>query len=310
MVCRGSSTISPTQLEAFVLRAFESTNSSQETVDAFRTMSWIHRSDDGALSFRHESLTHVCAAEHIRTAFERRDILALAEWQPAAPLAGVVCDYAGETVDSLGLLRGTAMLGGELQFNVRQLIATVLLSAKGRIDLEPAPEKALDEHTIATICRGILSEPTMAQLPIRVLSRSVSEKRQTQIMIPLIWQFARKDLPESVEIAVFLLGARIKSRWNFCDELELAKKDPTSSMDQMLLRELQMSSSELLDSSNYEALFKRMYVDTTVDRATMQFADRTLKAIVGERNRREGQFRKQTRRRKASKDTEEETDNS
>jgi hypothetical protein len=45
-------------------------------------MSWIHRSDDGALSFRHESLTHVCAAEHIRNAFEHRDGLALADWQP------------------------------------------------------------------------------------------------------------------------------------------------------------------------------------------------------------------------------------
>jgi hypothetical protein len=296
MVCRGSSTISPTQLEAFVHRACESANWSQETVDAFRTMSWIHRSDDGALSFRHESLTHVCAAEHIRAAFERRDGLALADWQPEAPLAGVVCDYAGESIDSIGLLGGTAMLGGDLQFNVRKLITAVLASAKGRRDLDRVPEKTLDEHTIATICRGILSEPAMAQLPIRVLFQSLSEKRQTQIMIPLIWQFARKDLPESVAIAVFLLGARIKPKWNFCDELEQAKENPSSSMDQMLLRELQMSLVELLDPTNYEALFKRMHADTTVDRPTTQFADRTLKAIEGDQNRRQTRIRNPARR--------------
>jgi Cdc6-like AAA superfamily ATPase len=296
MVCRGSSTISPTQLEAFVQRATESANSSQETVDAFRTMSWIHRSDDGALSFRHESLTHVCAAEHIRTAFEHRDSRSLADWQPEAPLAGIVCDYAGESIDSVGLLGGTAMLGSELQFNVRKLITTVLSSAKGRNDLDRVQERNLDEHTIATICRGILSEPAMAQLPIRVLFRSLSEKRQTQIMIPLIWQFARKDLPESVAIAVFLLGTRIRSKWNFCDELEQAKKDSTSSLDQMLLRDLQMSSVELFDPINYEGLFNRMYADTSVDRATTQFADRTLKAIVGEKNRRQARLRNPARR--------------
>jgi predicted transcriptional regulator len=293
MVCRGSAAISPSQLEAFVYRGLESASRSGEAVDAFRTMSWIHRSDEGALSFRHEALTLVCAAEHVCTAFERRDSLTLAEWQPGAPLAAVVCDYAGETINSIALLGAAAMLGGELQFNVRQLAVAVLEAARGREDLDQVPENKLDEKTIAAVCRGIITEPMLAQLPIRVLFKSLSDKRKMQVMIPLMWLFARKDLPESVAVAVFLLEPKIKPKWNFYDELEQAKKDPSSSVDAMLLKDLHISAADLLDAVNYEGLFKRIYADDTLERHTTQYADRTLKAIEGERHRRQSQFGKE-----------------
>ena len=77
-------------------RAVDDTRWTSEIVNAFRTMSWIHRSDDGALTFRHDALTLVCAAEHICVALERRDSIAIADWQQAAPLASVLCEYAGE----------------------------------------------------------------------------------------------------------------------------------------------------------------------------------------------------------------------
>jgi hypothetical protein len=295
MVCRGSDTISPTQLEAFVGRALDTPSRSGETVDAFRTMSWIHRSDDGMLSFRHEALTLVCAAEHVCAAFEYRDGISVADWQHASPLAGVVCDYAGETISCTALLGAVAMLGADIQFNVRQLIRAVLSSARGRNDLDGVPHNTLDESTIGTICRGIISEPGLAQLPIRVLFGSLSQKRQMQVMIPLIWQFARKDLPESLAVAVFLLGSKIQPRWNFYDELEQAKKDPSSSLDTMLLRDLRINASELFDSVNYEGLFKRMYDDAGLDRHIKQYADRTLRAIEGEKQRREQYFGKQAR---------------
>jgi hypothetical protein len=114
-------------------------------------------------------------------------------------------------------------------------------------------------------------------------------------MIPLIWQFARKDLPESLAVAVFLLGSKIQPRWNFYDELEQAKKDPSSSLDTMLLRDLRINASELFDSVNYEGLFKRMYDDAGLDRHIKQYADRTLRAIEGEQQRREQYFGKQAR---------------
>ena len=75
MVSRGATTIEPAQLEAFVSRATDSGLQPDEAVNAFRTMSWIHRSDSGSLSFRHEALTIVCAAENICAALGSRDVI-------------------------------------------------------------------------------------------------------------------------------------------------------------------------------------------------------------------------------------------
>ena len=104
MVCKGYDTITHQQLESFVAREADKASTLTETVDAFRTMSWVHRSDEETLGFRHEALTVVCAAEHICEAFERRDSISLAEWQNAAPLAPVVCDCVAEIIDKLRII--------------------------------------------------------------------------------------------------------------------------------------------------------------------------------------------------------------
>lgn len=298
MVCRGSANILPSQLEAYVRRTLEPSYPCDEAVDAFRTMSWIHRSDDGALSFRHESLTHVCAAGHMRAAFGQRDSFSLSDWQPAAPLAEVVIEYAGKTLSGREVIGATALLGGELQFNVRQLIVGTLQCALQRTGFEKVPEGDLDEHSIASICKGILSEPALALLPLRILFESLSEKRKMQLALPLIWHFGKRDLPGSVPVVLFLIESRIKPKWNFCDELEQVKRDPTSSTDSMLLRDLGISLGELLDCTSYETIFRRIVNDAVAERRAIQFAERTLKSIEGEQHRRQSDFRKSAKQAK------------
>lgn len=71
--------ISPTQLEAAVHRTVPNTGNTQNVVDAFRTMSWVRRSDEGTLTFRPEALTVVCAAQHVCVALESQDVLAIGD---------------------------------------------------------------------------------------------------------------------------------------------------------------------------------------------------------------------------------------
>jgi len=130
MICKGAQTITPGQLRAFVHRAFESdTDRNSEAVDAFRTMAWVRPDAAGELAFRHEALTLVCAAQFVNRSSEHRSAIDLSDWQPQAPLADVVCQFAGEIIPSLGVLGATEMLSGQLQFNLRQLIIEVLQSA-------------------------------------------------------------------------------------------------------------------------------------------------------------------------------------
>jgi hypothetical protein len=294
MVCQGLSYISPNQLESFVFRALERLPSrSEEDVDAFRTMAWIHRSEDGALAFRHEALTLVCAAQHICAMFEVRDALALSEWQSAAPLADIVCDYAGKTIRCSAVLGAMAMLGEGVQFNIRLLIKSVLEHAKGRDDFSPKSTDELDERTIAAICRGISTEVDTALLPIRLLLKSVTGKRALQVTIVLLWLLSRSESEHVVPAALELLHPIIKRDWNLCDELRSVKEDPGNWFDAMLLRDLKISTGDLMDTTNYESLFTRVHADPKVDTPTKQYSDRTVRAIEGARKSRIAAHRKE-----------------
>jgi hypothetical protein len=71
---------------------------------------------------------------------------------------------------------------------------------------------------------------------------------------------------------------------HFTHLLSEIRDDPTSLMDVMLLKELELTTSELLDCLNYEPLFRRIRERTkSGDPAVHHYADRTVKAIEGER---------------------------
>jgi len=287
MICRGRPHISNSQLQAFVYRALENvTSQTPEAVDAFRTMAWIHRSQDGELAFRHEALTLVCAAQHVITMFERRDVIGLDDWQSNAPLADVVCQFAGETIRSEAVLGAVEMLSSNLQFNVRQLAKNVLLAASRRMDFEGVPEDELDERTMAGICRGIVSELSLAGLPTRILLKSLGEKASLQLTIVLMWFFSKESPGDFiVPIAVDVIRPRIKRDWNFCDELRTVKERPGTSFDSLLLKDLRISLADLMDSTQYEAIFKTIYSAANIDTPARQYAERTLKGIEGEKLR-------------------------
>lgn len=291
MICRGSSVIVPTQLEAFVYRELDPSERSEAAVNAFRTMSWIQRYDDGSLSFRHDALTQVCAAQYVRSAFEKRGALALAlaDWQPNAPLASNVADYVGETITNTEMLCATAMLGTESNVNVRQLIASVFASARGRQIDGRVSDTLLDENTIIAVCRGILSDLTLAQLPLEIFLECLGERRRAQIRIPLLWLFSRKEGRESLQMAHYLLKPLMKPGADLADELKRAKKDSSRELDARLLKELSLRASDVLDVVSYEILFKRLTAES-IDRPTTQYCDRTIKAIEGEKGRRQAQF--------------------
>jgi hypothetical protein len=88
----------------------------------------------------------------------------------------------------------------------------------------------------------------------------------------------------------------IKKDWNFSDELEQVKDEQSSSVDVMLLRELNVTASEMLDCTSYEPLFRRVFDAKELDTPMRQFADRTLRAIEGEKGRRQAAFRDAGRR--------------
>jgi len=114
-----------------------------------------------------------------------------------------------------------------------------------------------------------------------------------QITIVLLWLLSRRDVPEIVEPSLILLHPKVKPKWNFCDELREIKEDPSSSLDSMLLKDLQIRAADLLDSQSYENLFKRVYQYPATDTPTRQYADRTIRGIEGERNRRQAAHLKQ-----------------
>jgi hypothetical protein len=295
MVCRSSFSISSSQLDAFVRRAVEDIpGRTPEDVDSFRTMAWIHRSEDGSLAFRHEALTLFCAAQHVCYMLENRSHLGIEDWQSAAPLADVVCDYAGKTIRSGAILGAVAMLGGDIQFNVRLLIKEVLSAARGRTDLQVDHQFHLDERTLAAICRGIAKEVSLAGLPVFIMLEILSEKRRKQVIVILLWLFSRSASLD-VAVPVDIVHRMVKRERNFCEDLRPLKEDPGSSFDAMLLRELGISGGELTDSTKYEPLFTRIHDDSSVDTPTRQYADRTLRAIEGERNRRIAAHRKLAR---------------
>jgi hypothetical protein len=294
MICRGSSTISPMQLESAVQRGVESAGRMGEVVDAFRTMSWVRRSEDGALTFRPEALTLICAAEHISAAFARLDALAVADWQDAAPLAAVVCEYAGEMITGAGVLGATAMLGSDVQFNVIQLIRGVLDAAKSRADLQEKVIVDLQGTLIGAVCQGALRELPVARLALNVLFSNLPPKRAVQVGVPLLLLLGRSDRPEAVNVALRILEALWNSAFSqrdFYDELRIIKDDTGALVDKVLLRGLKVLVSELLDGVEYENLFVRMHEVDGIEIRTKQYADRTLRAIAGEKQRRAAAFK-------------------
>lgn len=295
MVCRGYSMLSSAQLVGFVERALDGPKNSSEMVNAFRTMSWIHRSETGGLEFRHEALTIICAAEHISKALEKRDILDLGDWQEAAPLADLVCQYAGRILRSSGFLGAVAILGGECQANVRKLVTTVLQVAKSR-DLADDQKLELDARTLAKICRGLAGEPSLVRQSSKLLVRVIGYKRHIHVAVPLLWYLNRIESQDSTDAASELLevditthkgGGKIPKR-NFTHLLDEIKDDVTNLTDILMLKELDVKPSELLDSLNYERLFHRLRVGTKAGEPTaFHYMDRTVDAIAGERGRRE-----------------------
>ena len=294
MICRSYSTLSSNQLQGFVERALGGGNETGEMVDAFRTMSWIHRSDSGTLEFRHEALTIVCAAEHICRALESRSALDLNDWQDSAPLADLVCQYAGRLLKAAGFIGGVAILA-ESQINVRKLVTNVLEIAASR-DVAQAQVSELDYKTLAAVCRGLASHPVFIPRASRLLLDMMGHKRHTHVAVPLLWFLSRTESKASTDAAIELLEVdrtmnRVKGKEpkrNFTDLLEEIKEDPTYQMDLMLLKELDLKPSEMLDALSYEPLFMRMFKSTTGgDPAVFHYADRTVRAIAGERDRRE-----------------------
>jgi hypothetical protein len=287
MICKGTQTITPSQLRGFINRAWElASDEDQEAVDAFRTMAWIHRSAEGELAFRHEALTLVCAAQYINRALESRSVIELGEWQSQAPLADIVCKFAGETIRSWGVLGATEMLSSSVPFNVLQVIKSVLRSAAPRNDFIAVPETELDERAFSLVLRGIKSDLSLADLPIRILTKSLSEKRFLQMTVIVLWFLSKTDLSRDLmRPAIDLVRTRVRREWNFCDDLRELKEDPGTSFDSMLLKDLSLPVRNLVDSTEYEPLFKKIYACPDVDTPTKQFSERTLKGIEGEKRR-------------------------
>lgn len=293
MICTGITAFTQDRLQAFIQPSLSNVVVTIEALDAFRTVSWIQRSADGVLAFRHEALTLVCAAEHICVAIENGDMLALSEWQGSAPLAEIVCEYASEILNSAGLLGAMAMLGSDLQFNVRQLIIAVLQTSKSRENWENQHFDKLEVKKIASILRGITNAPHLASSSIRVLLRSLGEKRRTQLAMPMLLLLTRVNTPEAVETASEVLRlACIRAR-NFCEEISDVKKDQTNYVDSVLLKELGISIGDLVDGLCYENLFRKLCDSVKLERPMKQYAERTMSAIEGAKARREAALRAQ-----------------
>lgn len=244
-------------------------------------------------NFGHEALTIICAAEHISKALEKRDIFDLTDWQEAAPLADLVCQYGGRIIRSGGFLGAVAILGGECPTNVRKLLKAVLEIAKSR-DLADTHKLELDARTLAKICRGLAGEPSLIQQASNLLSSVIGSKRHTHVAVPLLWFLNRIESVDSNKAAIGLLEVDMNSRRvgghkrNFTHLLEEIKDDATNLTDILLLKELDLHPTEILDSLNYEPLFNRLREFTMHgEPSVFHYMDRTVDAIAGERGRRE-----------------------
>jgi hypothetical protein len=292
MICRGYSSLAPTQLDGFVHRALQLPNSAPEMVDAFRTMSWINRTDAGSLEFRHEILTVICAAKHICSSLENRNLLDLVDWQEAAPLRDQVCEYAGRILNSDGVLGAAVMLGRDAPLNVRSLLVSLLEVAKHRV-IEDTPKMHFDAKAISAICRGITLDPTLIPIASDALFRSLGSKRRIHVLIPLLWLLQRNESQEStyallklLELDITGLKGTTKER-NFTHLLKEVKEDPANLMDVMMLRELHLTAGELLDSSSYASTFQRILQLPKLPPALFHYAERSLAAIAEATRRRQ-----------------------
>jgi hypothetical protein len=125
----------------------------------------------------------------------------------------------------------------------------------------------------------------VAKLPLRVLLRSLPDKRVVQATVPLLSLIAATDSQESIQLAKETLEHLTTHGRNFCDVLRKIKQDKGTWVDSMLLRDLNIKETDLLDSSYYESLFTKMLRMQSVDRKTQQYVDRTIRAIQGEKHR-------------------------
>jgi hypothetical protein len=151
----------------------------------------------------------------------------------------------------------------------------------------------VEDIAIAGICRGIVGDVNLARLSVQILFSSLPPKRAVQVGVPLLFLLARSDVPESIksaiDVLVVLCGTALGSR-QFCEALRTIKEDRSNWLDHVLLRGLGIAVPDLIEASGYEGLFERIY-KAPVETRIKQYADRTLRAIEGEKSRRAAAFR-------------------
>jgi len=284
MVCSALSSLTPGQLTAFAQQAVSGQDAKEETVNAFRTMSWIHGAEDGRLAFRHEALTVVCAAQHVCVSLKSSDALSLRLWNPSAPLADVVVDYAANIASGRELLNAVGLLGGETILNVRQLAVTVLRSASGRQDLEKMDADQLDPASIAAIVRGMASNALVASTLAKLLLESAGQKQRIQIGLPLLYKLTQLESQEAFNLAVEVLTTLMESAKTFAQLLRDVKGDATRLVDLMVTKRLDIEQRDLVSILSYEPLFRRILLTHDADRRMRQQAERAMKAVENERS--------------------------
>jgi hypothetical protein len=284
MVSDGITRVDPERFGAIIGSALGAAGTGVGAVDAFRTVSWIQRTEDGALTFRHEALTVVCAAEFVCGALQDRDALALTEWRHEAPLADVLYEYAGEIISSKGLLGGIALLGSDIQFSVRQLITGVLDIARTRDDFQRLPDLQL--RTLGPYVRGVARSPSLAEPAIRMLFESINERQMMEIGLPILLLLAPNNSGDATRLASTVLGRLAGESRNFYQLLHSLKSEKSRWIDALLLKDLGIKESVLFSVTSYEQLFRRLEREENQDSKLKHYVERTLAAIEEENHKR------------------------
>jgi hypothetical protein len=285
MMATGTIKLDPDRFDLIVSGALSQYTQREEMVDAFRTVSWIQRSDDGAIAFRHEALTCVCAAEHVWSRLEDRDSRSLGEWDQNAALADVVCEYAGEIISGRAILHAFGLLDGDLPINVRQLVMAVLTEARNRTDIAQSVG-IIDLPNFPATIRGIVRAPDLAQTVLPALMGTLNERRTMEVALPLLFLLAPAASSDATNLSIGLLDAVVGKTRNFSELLREVKADKGRLIDSILLKELRVPEYALLDVIQFEPLFRRLDGDPAVPSKLRHYAERTLKAVEGAKQRR------------------------
>lgn len=263
------------------------TDYSDEAVDAFRTMAWIHRDDrTGEVKFRNELLTLVCAAKFIintlRTYGQDVNMLELLNrWNSESSLASTVIAYTDSLLEDKDIILIASVLEKNTLAVINKLLLDILKNISSLDDLRSTCGEIEDSRVLGKLGGCLIKYPTTAKHIIPLVAKRTKSKRCAQFFFPLLvelsseYEYGRADKVDILRAAEIVISHlyEITQEWKgkYCDDIKdigdhikCIKKMDREFYDKLLLKELGVTQASIVAAESYYKLFEALCPSSVV----------------------------------------------